>query len=204
MAESRVPSTRAHSPMRGGSRTRPLKSSVAAGAPSPRGCASACRTARDRSRNVNASRSVPLASGLWPLASANPNIPRLFEIPARIGAERRERLRPLDSLHRGEFLRDHFGDLLVFSNLHDDDQVPLAGHGVDLLDAVDSGEGARRFWNALRVGANQHDGGDHGFMGKGGTSSSQTPASRSRVSISRSMSRAMRTVRTCRPGPSLK
>src|SRR5688572_12955381 len=225
-AAKRGPSTSSLTPIRGGSTINPLRSSVAGGAPSPTGCASASRTARlnarndvrtgdcaitPTSRNLQNPKPYDLTTSRLtisrphdPTTSRDPNVPRLLEIVARVRPERRQRHRALDALYRREFLGDHFGDALVLQHLHDHHQVPLAGYGVDLLNTVDPGKSARGLRDTLRIGADQHYGCDHWLTGKGGTSSNQTPARRSRLSISSSMSRAMRTVRTSRPCPNRK
>src|SRR5688572_13365572 len=136
--------------------------------------------------------------------SLHADVPRLLEILPRVGAKRGERLRSLDARHLHELLGHHLCDAIVLGDLHDSHEVPLAGHGVDVGDALDAGDPLRDLRDGLGVGANEHDRRDHSCSGNGGTLSNQSPAMRSRSSSSSSRSRANRTTRAGRFTPSLK
>ena len=61
-----------------------------------------------------------------------------------------------------ERVGDHGGDVLVLADPHEGDQVDLAGHGVDLADAVQGGDRLADLGDARDVGLHEDDGGDHG------------------------------------------
>src|SRR5215207_5324486 len=142
-----------------------------------------------------------------PTHSIDSNIPRLLKVLLGIGAERRQGLRALESRHRGEDLRHHVRDLVVLGHLDDGHQIPVTTDGVNVRHSLDLGEALRGGGERGRLGANEHDGRDHGGKGEGdgGTFSIHNPAIR-RLSGSTSSrrSRANRTVRTGRGLPSRK
>src|SRR5215467_6720254 len=111
----------------------------------------------------------PLGRRNDPAGLLDADVPGLFEILLGVGPERRERLRSLDRRNLRETLRHDLCDLLILRDLHDRDQIPLARHGVDLLNPVDAGELDGRLRDPLRVSLDQDDGGDHWPSGNGGT-----------------------------------
>ena len=56
---------------------------------------------------------------------------------------------------------DHGGDVVVVAHPDQRDQVDLAGHGVDLADALERGDRLGHLGDAGDVGLDEHDGGDH-------------------------------------------
>src|SRR5690606_21495020 len=57
---------------------------------------------------------------------------------------------------------DHGCDVVVIAHAHHRDQVDLAGHRVDLGDAVDRGDALGDLRDPVDRGLDEHDGGDHG------------------------------------------
>ena len=64
--------------------------------------------------------------------------------------------------HLVEPVGDDGGDVVVVADPDQRDQVDLAGHGVDLADAVERRDLLGHLGDARHVGLHEHDGGDHG------------------------------------------
>src|SRR5204862_381649 len=100
--------------------------------------------------------------------SVDADVPGLLKILLRVRPERRERLRPLETGHGREHLRHHVRDLVVLRHFHDRDEIPVAADRIDLRDPVDLGQPLSRPGERRGLGADQHDGRDHGGDGEGG------------------------------------
>src|SRR5262245_15991326 len=87
---------------------------------------------------------------------------RGFEVVLRVGTERDVRLGRLDAGHLVEPVGDHARDVVVLVHPHHDDQVDVAGHGVDLADTVETGDLLGDLGDAGNVGLDEDDRGDHG------------------------------------------
>jgi hypothetical protein len=59
-------------------------------------------------------------------------------------------------------LRHDSGDCLVLRDLDHRHQIPLAGDGIDLRNALYSGQLRSAFSDSLRLCLDQYDGGNHG------------------------------------------
>ena len=59
-------------------------------------------------------------------------------------------------------LRHEVRERVVLADAHDDDEVLVAGHGVDLGHAFDIGEFSGEVGHAAGLGRDEHERGDHG------------------------------------------
>ncbi len=87
--------------------------------------------------------------------------PGSFEVVLRIHLERDQRLGSFDSLHLGHPAGDDLGQVLVVRHANDRHQVPLAGDGVDLGDALDVGDGLGGLGDFVDLALDQHHRVDH-------------------------------------------
>ena len=80
---------------------------------------------------------------------------------AGVGAERDVRLGGGDSRHLVEPAGDHVRQLVVLADPDDRNQVVIAGDRVDLADRRDLRDDLGDLRDALNIGLDQDDGGDH-------------------------------------------
>src|SRR5690606_16525269 len=101
----------------------------------------------------------------------------------------------LDPRDFGELLRHHARDLVVRRHAYYRDQIPLAGHRVDLNYSIDTGKTHRHLRDALRICLDEYDCCNHDPGTEClGTLSSHSPAMRCAASTSSITSCAICTV----------
>jgi hypothetical protein len=66
-----------------------------------------------------------------------------------------------DPGHLVQPVGDDVGHVVVVTHPHQRDQVDLAGHGVDLADALEIGDRLGHLGDLRDVGLHEDDGGDH-------------------------------------------
>src|SRR4051795_10147326 len=85
-----------------------------------------------------------------------------FEVVLGEDLEGDHRLRPHDALERDERLGDDLGQVLVTLDLHERDEVPVAGHRVGLADALQVREDPAERRHRIALGLDEDDGRRHG------------------------------------------
>src|SRR4051812_39085882 len=109
-------------------------------------------------------------------AHSAPDREHRLEVVAREDLEGNHRLRPADARELHELAGDDVGEHLVAWDTHDRDEVPLAGDGVGLGDAVEVGQTAAERLQGVALGLDEHDRGRHVVCVSPGFRTTTSPA----------------------------